>query len=112
MEEPPEKIKKTFDILPKHEELLSKYYGYGSNANAALRSALDELIEIKKNKKKNVKTQKLNNNLIIFGLGILFILFAIFSTDVVVGYIATLFGIFFVANGIIGGIITEIRRTH
>jgi len=109
MEEPPEKIKKTFDIFPRHEELL---LSINSNANAALRSALDELIEIQKNKRKNVKAQRLNNNLIIFGLGVLFLLFAIFSTDVVISYIATIFGIFFAANGIIGGIITEIRRTH
>ena len=109
MEEPIEKIKKTFDIFPRHEELLSSI---SSNANAALRSALDELIEIKKNKGKNEKSQRLNGNIVIFGIGALFLLFAVLSTDIIVGYIATLFGIFFVANGVIGGILTEIRRTH
>jgi len=111
MEEPPEKIHKTFDIFPKHENLLIKFYNYNSNSNAALRSALDELIEIKKNKRKNEKTQRLNGNIIIFSLGALFLLFAVLSTNVVIGYIATLFGIFLVANGIIGGILTETRRT-
>lgn len=103
-----EHTKLSFRLSQKHINFLS---AINSNQTKALRSALDELIEIKKNKKKDTKAQRLNNNIIIFSLGALFLLFSVFSTNVAIGYIATLFGIFLVANGVIGGILTEIRRT-
>ena len=94
----------------------TKYVDFLNNINPnqteAFKIVLDDYMDIKKNKGKNERTQRLNGNIIMFGLGVLFLLFAVLSTDVIVGYIATLFGLFLAANGIIGGIITEIRRTR
>ena len=102
MQEPEDVKRTTLILLPKHvEHLLSVH----DNQSEAIRRIIDDHMQ-------TAKRHPIFDNIIIISLGLIFVFFAFIIPNLVAAVVSTLFGVWFVSYGVIGGIAGEIRRTN
>ena len=90
---------RTYDLCQRHIDYLNSINP--GNHNAALRTSLDRLIQIDKQKNNKQKMDSIKDNVVIIAIGMIFLLFGIVSKELLVIITSLGVGLFFATYGLI-----------